>query len=160
MRRASSRSRADSRSRAVRNDRSGIRPMNVCADQHDTLAILFLQAPGELGRCGRLAGPLQACEKYHDWRLRSQIERHGVAAEHVDQLGMDDLDEGLAGRKALADLLANGALPDMLDEGLDHRQRDVCLQEREAHLPHRILDIGVGNAALAAQILGRAAQPF
>ena len=38
------------------------------------------------------------------------------------------------------------------DEVLDDRQRDVGLEQREAHLAQRVLDVGVGEARLAAQL--------
>ena len=45
-----------------------------------------------------------------------------------------------------------------LDEGLDHRQRDVGLEQRHAHLAQGLGDVVFGDAAAAAQGVDRARQ--
>ena len=45
-------------------------------------------------------------------------------------------------------------------KSLDDRQRDVGLEQREPHLAQRVLDVGVGEARLAAQRLDDARQPL
>ncbi len=71
----------------------------------------------------------------------------------VDQLVVDDLDDLLGGVQRLADLLAAGALLDGGDELLDDRQRDVGLEQRDPDLAGGRVDVGVGQPALAAQVL-------
>ena len=46
------------------------------------------------------------------------------------------------------------------DERLDDRQRDVGLEQRQAHFAQRVLDVGVGEARFAAQRLDDARQAF
>ena len=46
------------------------------------------------------------------------------------------------------------------DEVLDDRQRDVGLEQREAHFAQRVLDVGVGQPRFAAQLLHDAAEPL
>ena len=50
----------------------------------------------------------------------------------VDELLVDDLDDLLGRVQRLADLLAAGPLLDRVDELLDHGQRDVGLEQRDA----------------------------
>ena len=56
------------------------------------------------------------------------------------------------------DLLAERLLPDRAMKSRDHRQRDVGLEQREAHFAQRVLDVGFGEARLAAQLLDDARQ--
>ena len=70
----------------------------------------------------------------------------------MHELGVDDLDQLLARRKALADFLAERPVLDPVDEGLDDRQGDVGFEQREPYLPQSVLDVGFGQPALAAQL--------
>ena len=71
--------------------------------------------------------------------------RHGQpvrgAAEQLDQLVVDDLHDLLARGEALEDLLPDGLLADALDEGPDDLEVDVGLEEGDAHLAERLLDV-------------------
>ena len=73
---------------------------------------------------------------------------------------MDDADQRLPGRQRADDLLADRLVLDRRDEVLDDRQRDVGLEQREPHLAQRVLDVGVGEPRLAAQLLDDARQPL
>ena len=74
------------------------------------------------------------------------------------ELLLDDLDELLARREALRHLLPHGALAHPLDERLDHRQRDVGLEQRSAHLAQGVLDVLFGQARLTPDRLERLRQ--
>ena len=50
-------------------------------------------------------------------------------------------------------LLADHARLDPVDEGLDHGQRHVGLEQRHAHLAQRIADVFLGQPAAATQAL-------
>ena len=63
------------------------------------------------------------------------------------------------GRQAGGDLRAQRLLLDALDEGLDHRQRHVRLEQRHAHFAQALADVFFGDAAAAAQCVDRAGQP-
>ena len=71
----------------------------------------------------------------------------------ADELLVDDLDDLLGGVQRLADLGAAGALLDRRDEVLDHRQRDVGLEQREPDLARGGVDVGLGQLSLAAEVL-------
>ena len=64
---------------------------------------------------------------------------------------MDDADHGLARRQAGQHLLALRALLDVGNEILHHRQSDVCLEQSHAHFAQGVLNVGFGQAGLAAQ---------
>jgi hypothetical protein len=46
------------------------------------------------------------------------------------------------------------------DEVLDYGQRNVGFEQREPHFPQRILDVGIGEARLTAQLFDDAAKPL
>ncbi len=64
--------------------------------------------------------------------------RARVAAEHGDELVVDDLHERLTGIEAARDLLAERTVADAIDERLRDRQRDVRLEQRHADRPHGV----------------------
>ena len=64
---------------------------------------------------------------------------------------MHDLDDVLAGREALQDIAAHGALADTVDELLDHGEVDVGLEQGQADLAHGLGDVVLGQAALASE---------
>ena len=66
---------------------------------------------------------------------------------------MHDADQRLARRQAAHHLLAERALAHLRDEVPDHRQCDVGLEQRHAHLAQRVLDVGLGEPRFAAQRL-------
>jgi hypothetical protein len=72
---------------------------------------------------------------------------------------LHDLQERLPGAEAARDLLPDGTRLDRIDKLFHHRQRDVGLEERHAHLAQRALDVVLRQARLAAdtaQALGEA----
>ncbi len=66
---------------------------------------------------------------------------------------MDDTDQRLSWREATEHLLSDRLVPDPGDENFHHRKRDIGLQQRDADVAQRVLDIGLGQARLAAQRL-------
>jgi hypothetical protein len=85
------------------------------------------------------AGALQSRQQDHDRRLRPQVQRPHALAHQRDQLVVDDADQRLAGRQALVELLPDDLGTHRIDERLDHRQRDVRLEQRHAHLAQACL---------------------
>jgi hypothetical protein len=71
---------------------------------------------------------------------------------------MDELDEVLLGREAPQHLLAEGVALDGLDELLDDADVDVGLEERQAHVAQRLLDVLLGDLSLAAQLAPQAVE--
>jgi hypothetical protein len=65
---------------------------------------------------------------------------------------MDDLDDLLRRVEGLRHLGAPRPLLQPGDELLDHRQRDVGFQQRQADLPRGGVDVGVGEPTLRAQL--------
>ena len=83
--------------------------------------------------------------------LGGGFEAGGVAAEDVDELVVDDLDDLLGGAEGGGDLLAEGADADVLDEVGDDVEVDVGLEQGEADLAEGFGDVLVGEGALAAE---------
>jgi ubiquinone/menaquinone biosynthesis C-methylase UbiE len=60
------------------------------------------------------------------------------------------------------DRLASTSCPSarsLADKVLDHRQRHIGFQQRHAHFAQHVLDIGLGDARLAAKIFDYAGKP-
>jgi hypothetical protein len=71
---------------------------------------------------------------------------------------VQNADERLPRCQAREHLGAECLGPDRLDERLDHRQRDVRFQQRDARLAQRRGDVLVSDPAAAAQTLDGARQ--
>ncbi len=71
---------------------------------------------------------------------------------------MNEADEGLSRRQTFFDFLPNYLRLDRFDERLNDRQRDVCFQQRHAHLTQRVGDIVFGESPATAQVLDHALQ--
>ena len=113
---------------------------------------------GELGRRGRLAGALQSGQQQDRRRLHGEIEGRRRGAHQRGKLAVDYADQRLPGRQRADHFLADRLVLDLRHEVLDDRQRHVGLEQREPDLAQRVLDIGVGEPRLAAQLLDNARQ--
>ena len=76
----------------------------------------------------------------------------GRLAERLDQLFVDDLDDRLRGRKRAHDLFADRALAHAGEKLFDDFEINIRLQEREADLTKRRVDIGFRQLAFAAEL--------
>ncbi len=82
------------------------------------------------------------------------------AAQHVDQAVVDDLDH-LVGRLDRADhRFAERLLAGLVDEVAHHRQGDVGLEQGDAHLAHRRVDVLLGQHAAAGKPVEDAGKPI
>jgi len=113
---------------------------------------------GELGGRRRLARALEADHR-HDRGVARQVEGPVARREELDQLVVDDLDDLLACRKALEDVVADGTLADPRDEVLDDLEVDVRLEQCQPDLAHGGIDVGFADPAAAGQASERLAQP-
>ena len=132
--------------------------VRVRGDEERTAAELD-DVSGELGGRGRLARALEADHR-HDRRVARQVEGPVARREELDELVVDDLDDLLAGRQALEDLVADGPLADARDEVLDDLEVDVGLEQRQPDLAHGGIDVGLADPAAAGQVAERLAQPL
>ena len=107
----------------------------------------------ELAGQRRLTRALQAGEHDHGRRVLGEPQPAGLAAEDRDELLVDDLDDLLGRVERLGHLGAARPLLEPADEGLDDRQRDVGLEQRDPDLARGGVDVGVGEPALAAQLV-------
>ena len=130
--------------------------IDVERGHHGLLAVLLANQLGELGRAGRLTRALQADHHDDDRRLGFEGQRDMAilavpAAEHRDQLVVDDLDNLLAGGDRLEDGFANGLFGDLLDEVARNGQRDIGFEQRDSHFAHRIAHVLLAQGTAPAQ---------
>src|SRR5262245_14280806 len=113
---------------------------------------------GEL-RGGRgLASAVEADQHDDDRRPSPEVERGGLLAEQALQLAMHELDEVLLGAQAPQHLLAERVLLDRLDEVADDADVDVGLEEREADVAQRLLDVSLADPSLPPQLAPQAVE--
>ena len=139
------------RQRAQLLDRG--RAIHVATDQQHLFLLLVAQQFGELAAGGGLARALQTGHQDHGGRHGGEIERVVVLAHQPGQFAMHHADQRLAGIQVADDFLAERGLLDLGDEFLDHRQRHVGFEQGHAHFAQGILDVALGQARLAAQVL-------
>jgi hypothetical protein len=72
---------------------------------------------------------------------------------------VDHADQRLSRRQAADHLLSQGLRAHRLDEMLDHRERDVGLEQRDAHFAQRLLDVRFGQPRFAADLLDDLGEP-
>jgi hypothetical protein len=84
-------------------------------------------------------------------RLRRVGDAQGLAAEGLGELLEDDLLDLQRGVERPRELLAHGTVADAALHRLDDRQVDVGLEQRQADLAEHLVDVGLGQPALAAQ---------
>src|SRR5262249_8015691 len=108
---------------------------------------------GELARVRRLSRTLKARHQ-HDRRWSRRVrDAHRLAAEGLDQLLVDDLDDLLRGVQRLVQLEPDRPFADARLEAADDPEVDVGLEEREPDLVQDFVDVLLAKAAAATQPL-------
>ena len=133
-------------------DRRG--PVDVGRDE-DGVAALPAQDVRELRDGGRLARALKADERDDGGRPVRPHEWHGLAAQHVDEGVVDDLDDHLSARDGFHHPLADGALPHRRHELADDLEVDVRFEQRDADVTERFVQVGVGDMRAALELFER-----
>ena len=136
------------------------RTVDVERRHHDLLAVPFRQPLGDLCGRRRFTGALQTHHHDDGRRRHGQFKITRFAAEHVHERIVDDFDDLLARRDRFQDRLADCLLRDLVDEGPDDRQRNVCLKQRNAHFAHRLTHIRFVERTTATQPVKDTAKPF
>ncbi len=127
--------------------------------RHQHFLLVAVGEPlGDLRRGRRLAGALQADHHHGDRRRGMQVDGGAVRAQHRHELVVDDLDDHLAGRDRAQDLLADRLGLHLVDEVAHHIERHVGLEQRAAHLAHRLADVALGERAATRQLVENAGQ--
>ena len=122
---------------------------------------LALQEIGELGRGRGLARALQAHE--HDHVGRAVLRQHElglVGAEKLGELVEHDAHHVLRRRERVQDLGREALLLAGGDKVLDHAEVDVGLEQGHADLAHGHVDVGLGELALAAELVKGVLEAF
>ena len=125
----------------------------VARDEQRAPLLLLAQQACELGAVGGLARALQAGHHHDGGGIGRYGQAGRLSAEQGGQLLVDDLDDLLRRGQALEDLGIGRLFGDRLDEILGDLEVDVRLQKRHADLTHGLLDVGLGQPPLAAQVL-------
>ena len=131
---------------------NGRRAVDIGTDhQHGFLVPLFKEAR-QLGHGGGFTSTLQTRHHNDGRRPGRQVKGLVALAHHPLQLLLDDFHKYLARRQAALHFLADGPLAHAFDKRLDHRQRNVCLQQGHAHFTQGFLDIVFGKARLTRDL--------
>ena len=136
----------------------GVRSLEVGCDEQRGVT-LVLEPHAELAGQGGLAGTLQTDEHDDRRRVLGELDGAGLPAEDLDELLVDDLDDLLSGVESLVDLGTERPLADRADETLDHRQRDVGVEQRRADVAQRRIDVVLGQPTLATEVAEGGGQP-
>ena len=110
------------------------------------VAALLLEPAGKLGGVGRLAGALQAGQQDDRGRPRGVRDPQRLAPERPDHFGVHCLHDLLARREAARELRPHQRRPQAADDVPHDQQVDVSLEEREADLPQRLVDVLLAEA--------------
>src|SRR6266567_685797 len=128
----------------------GVGPLQVGSDEQRGVALLA-EPQRELRRQRGLAGALQASQHDHSRWLLGEAQPPGLAAEDLDELLVNDLDDLLGRVQRRGHLFAGRALLDPGDEGPDHWPGDIRLKQRDPYLAAGGVDVGGGKPAVPAQ---------
>lgn len=81
-----------------------------------------------------------------------KLDAERLPAERVGEFGVDGLDDLLAGVQRLRDIGADELFTDAADQRTDHGEVDVGFEECNAYFAEYLVDIGLGQAAFAAEL--------
>ncbi len=118
------------------------------------------EAIADLGAGRGLAGALEADHQDDDRRNGVEVEVGHRAAQHLDQVVVDDLDDHLARRDRADDIGADGLGTDRIDEVADDRQRHVGFEQGGANLAQGRVDVSFGERPAPPQLVEYVAQTF
>ena len=131
----------------------------VAGGKQGALPLLFHHAR-QFGPVGGLACALQTHHHHHGGGLGRNGQLGAGAAHQLGELLIDDLYDHLGRRQGLQHVGAHRLLGDLGDKLLDHFIADVGLQQSQADLPHGLLYVGLGQAALSPQLFKGGGQLF
>jgi len=134
--------------------------IDVAGNQQRALAVLLAHETSQLGCVGGFTRALEAHHHHHRGGLGGDGNLRAVASHEVDQLLVDDFDNGLGGRQAFQHLRADGLFRDPFDEIFDHLVADVGFQQSQADLPHGLFDVCLTQTALVPQFFKRGGEFF
>ena len=113
----------------------------------------------ELAGEGGLAGTLEAGEHDDGGAGLGQADAAGLAAEDLDEFLVDDLHDLLARVQRPGNLGAEGTFADAAGELPHHGHGDVGVQQGTPDLADGGVNVRLGEAALATEILEGCCQP-
>ena len=123
------------------------RAVDVHRNHHGAVAVLRKPAR-QLAGGGGFARALQPDDQENAGRLVGEAQLGFVAAQDLDQLLVNDLDDLLGGRKRAEHFLAHGLDFDVLDELFDDLEVDVGFEQRHADFAQGALHVFGRRACL------------
>ena len=136
----------------------GGRPAGVAGGDRHRCRVLVAQVQRQLGRRRGLARPLQTRHQDHRGRARREAELGARASHQRGELLRDDLRDLLARRQAADHTGAQAALLQPCGELAHELEVDVRLEQGEANLAHRRIDVLLAERAAVAHARKRALQ--
>src|SRR5438552_10438102 len=128
------------------------RPVHVGGDEVRGAPALGREPARELRRGGGLPRAVQTDQHDDHGRRPAEVEPGGPLAEEPRQLAVHEPHEVLLGRETAQHLGAERVALDGLDEVADDVQVDVGLEEGEAHVPQRLLDVPLGDLPVPSEL--------
>ena len=138
--------------------RDRVGPLQVAGHQHGAVA-LGLEPLGQLSGQGGLTGTLKAGQHDDGGPVLGEPDPAGLPAQDLLEFFVDDLDDLLAGVQGCRHLGAQSAFTHPSGEFTDHGNGNVSVQEGAADLADCGINVGLSQAALAAEILEGCCQP-
>ena len=133
-------------------------PVDVGTDHVTFLLSRSFSSLASLATRGGFTRALQARHQDHGGRLCREVEPLVGRAHNALQLSCTMLRKAWPGLRLFITSWPRARSLHLVDEILDHRQRDIGLQQRHAHFAQRLLDVLLAQARLAgnpAQGLGK-----
>ena len=130
---------------------SGRRSVDVRRDEERVMTTLRQEA-AELGGGRRLARALEARHQKNRRGPGCRLEQRGlIAAQHRHEFVAHDAQDGLVGREALQDFLAQRLGADSLEKLLDDLEVDVGLEQGQTDLTEGCVHMPLRKRTLASQ---------
>src|SRR6266478_8341665 len=128
------------------------RTVHVSRGQYRMALALGFEPSRELRNRSRFARTLQANDHDFDRRPDLQIDLARGSTHRVLQLGRHESDQMLFGCERAEHVLAECLAPHVLDEIANDLDIDVSFEQGETDFAERILDIALGDSALALEL--------
>ena len=123
------------------------RACHIKRGEHHLLALFRAQAQCQLASGCCLARTLQARHQDDRWWIDRDIQRCCLAAQHIHQNVIDDLDDLLVGANRFQNLDTNRLFANPRHKAFDNRKSDIGIKQGKPHLAQRGINIRLAQCA-------------